>query len=380
MNHKLLTSVVFACTVLLLSSCHSSTVKISGRLVGSDCRTVYVEQETPLGQNRIDSAAVDAAGNYELQIKEVGSTPALYNLVCHSDRIPLFLAGGERVTVNSVGRVVQNYTVEGSPESELLRQFYQPFVAGLSRLNELASLSEQESLDNEGRLRIETAYKAEYLRIKREQLKFIITHQSSLAAVYALYQRLPGDVFLFNLDGDLIYYRMVADALEESYPESPYLPLLASEIARMESRINLVSSIAETGYPDLEMYDMFENKVRLSSLQGKVILVEFWSAERGNSNALNAELKELYAHYADRGFEIYQVGIDTSKQAWVTAVQEQRLPWISVSDFKGEASPSLGLYAVQKLPSNFLINREGVVIARDLYGEALEQALETQFK
>ena len=378
MNHRFITSVFCGC-VIFLTSCHSSTVKISGRLVGSDCRTVYVEQETQLGQTVIDSATVDSAGNFLLKIKEEDETPSLYNLVCNAGRIPLFLAGGDHVTINAVGRVLPNYTVQGSAESELLRQFYQPFVAGLARLDELASLSREEALNEEGLLRIETAYKAEYLRIKREQLKFIIEHQSSLAAVYALYQRLPGDVFLFNLDGDLIYYRMVADALEESYPQSPYLPLLASEIARMETRINLVSSIAETGYPDLEMLDMFGNKVRLSSLQGKVILVEFWSAERGNSNALNAELKELYDRYADRGFEIYQVGIDTSKQAWVTAVQEQRLPWISVSDFKGEASPALGLYAVQKLPSNFLINREGVVIARDLYGDALEKALEAQF-
>ena len=378
MNHRFITSVFCGC-VIFLTSCHSSTVKISGRLVGSDCRTVYVEQETQLGQTVIDSATVDSAGNFLLKIKEEDETPSIYNLVCNAERIPLFLAGGDHVTINAVGRVLPNYTVQGSAESELLRQFYQPFVAGLARLDELASLSREEALNEEGLLRIETAYKAEYLRIKREQLKFIIEHQSSLAAVYALYQRLPGDVFLFNLDGDLIYYRMVADALEESYPQSPYLPLLASEIARMETRINLVSSIAETGYPDLEMLDMFGNKVRLSSLQGKVILVEFWSAERGNSNALNAELKELYDRYADRGFEIYQVGIDTSKQAWVTAVQEQRLPWISVSDFKGEASPALGLYAVQKLPSNFLINREGVVIARDLYGDALEKALEAQF-
>lgn len=363
----------------LLTSCHSSTIKVSGRLVGADCQKVYMERETQLGQTVIDSAVVDNAGNFSLQIKGEEETPSLYNLVCNADRIPLFLVGGDRVTINSVGRVLPNYTVEGSSESELLREFYQPFVAGLARLDDLASQSRAQTLNEEGLLRIETAYKAEYLRIKREQLKFIIEHQSSLAAVYALYQRLPGDVFLFNLDGDLIYYRMVADALEESYPQSPYLPLLASEIARMETRINLVSSIAETGYPDLEMLDMFGNKVRLSSLQGKVILVEFWSAERGNSNALNAELKELYDRYADRGFEIYQVGIDTSKQAWVTAVQEQRLPWISVSDFKGEASPALGLYAVQKLPSNFLINREGVVIARDLYGDALEKALEAQF-
>ena len=64
-------------------------------------------------------------------------TPALYNLVCNGDKIPLFLQGGDRLTVSSVGRVVHNYTVEGSEGSELLRRFYQPFVAGMQRLDAL---------------------------------------------------------------------------------------------------------------------------------------------------------------------------------------------------------------------------------------------------
>lgn len=378
MNHKLFLPIVFT-VALLVSSCHSSSVKITGRLVGSDCRTVYIEQVTPLAQTIIDSALLDEAGNYRLDVPEVGTTPSLYNLICCCDRIPLFLRGGDRLTVNSAGRLVHNYTVEGSEESELLRQFYQPFVMGMQRLDALVS-SSQDSVTEEDLRRIRSDYRGEYLRIKREQLKFIVENKSSLAGVYALYQRLPGDAYLFNLDGDVIYYRMVADAVEESYPDSPYLPLLSSEIARMDARMNLTSSIAETGYPDVELADMFGHKVRLSSLEDKVILVDFWSAELGNSNAINAELKDIYARYADRGFEIYQIGIDTSKEIWIGAVQEQRIPWISVCDYRGKASPTLGLYNVQKLPSNVLIDREGTVVSRDLYGSALERALEAQFE
>lgn len=272
------------------------------------------------------------------------------------------------MTVSSVGRVVHNYTVEGSEESELLRRFYQPFVAGMQRLDALSSSPETYRMTDEEIRRIESEYWAEYRRIKHEQIKFIVEHKSSLAGVYALYQRLPGETYLFNLDGDVIYYRMVAEAIEERYPESSYLPLLASEIARMDARQNLMSNIAETNFPDVELPDMFGRKVRLSSLQGKVVLVDFWSAELGNSNAINAELKEVYAEYADRGFEIYQIGVDVSKDIWINAVQEQQLPWISVCDFRGRNSPALGLYNVQKLPANFLIDREGIVVARDLYG------------
>ena len=132
----------------------------------------------------------------------------------------------------------------------------------------LRSSPETYRMTDEEIRRIESEYWAEYRRIKHEQIKFIVEHKSSLAGVYALYQRLPGETYLFNLDGDVIYYRMVAEAIEERYPESSYLPLLASEIARMDARQNLMSNIAETNFPDVELPDMFGRKVRLSSLQG----------------------------------------------------------------------------------------------------------------
>lgn len=201
MRSRFFISIVFLAGALLAVSCHSSTVKISGRIVGSDCRMIYLEQVTPLAQTLIDSAQLDETGNYKLELCDVDRTPALYNLVCNGDKIPLFLQGGDRLTVSSVGRVVHNYTVEGSEESELLRRFYQPFVAGMQRLDALSSSPETYRMTDEEIRRIESEYWAEYRRIKREQIKFIVEHKSSLAGVYALYQRLPGETYLFNLDG-----------------------------------------------------------------------------------------------------------------------------------------------------------------------------------
>lgn len=364
----------------LTVACSSDRVRISGRMVGGGSRTVYLEEVTPLAQTVVDSALLDEAGGYRLELRNVGRTPSLYNLIYDGDKIPLFLCGGDRLTVSAAGRPVGNYTVEGSEESETLRLFYQPFVAGMARLDALAMRFDGSARgDGEAARRLKAEYRAEYLAVKREQLRFIVEHKSSLAAVYALYQRLPGDNSLFSPESDVIYYRMVADAVEERYPDSSYLPSLAGEIARMDARIDLVSNISEAGFPDVALPDMFGRTIRLGELEGKVVLVDFWSAELGNSNAINAELKELYARYADRGFEIYQIGVDRSKEQWIAAVQEQRLPWISVCDFRGAHSPALGLYNVRKVPTNFLIDREGTVVARDLYGVALERALETRF-
>ena len=125
---------------------------------------------------------------------------------------------------------------------------------------------------------------------------------------------------------------------------------------------------------------MYGNERSLSSLDGNVILVDFWSAELGNCNAINADLKEIYELYKPHGFRVYQVSADTSKVTWVTAVQAQRLPWISVCDFYGEMSPMLRAYNVRQLPTNYLIDRNGNIIAKNLYGKALESKLANIFK
>jgi len=354
-----------------LCGCRSPKVKISGRFVGTRTKTVYLEQATP--QRLVDSAVLDASGDYRIILREAASAPELYNLICDNERIPLLLGGGDRVEVNAMGSIIRNYTVEGSAESALLREFYQSYAEGIRRLDHLAGAYARSS--EASKTQAKQAYTDEYRRIKREQLRFIVQNKSSLAAVYALYQRLPGDPYLFNDESDVIYFRTVAEALRESYPESSLREALESDVEKMEARQTLLSSVRETTFPELEINDMYGKKIRLSDLRGKVILVDFWSAELGNSNALNAELKELYARYAAKGFEVYQVAVDRSKPLWINAVQEQGLPWISVSELQGQNSLACRLYNVGKLPANFLIDRQGIIVGQDLYGSSLERKL-----
>ncbi len=358
----------------MFCGCTSSTVRISGKFLGLNAQTVYLEQMSVAGQLLVDSVALASDGSYGFEVGNVPSTPTLYNVVYNNERIPLLVSGGEDVTVGSLGSVLKNYTVSGSTESELLREFNSEYIVGAMALAK--KMDEYAQAEESARPTIAQSYNALYRDVKRKQITFIIANKSSIAAIYALYQRLEGERYLVNADSDIIYFRTVADAVTESYPESPLLISLRNDVARMEAQASLLQSIEERNYPDIEADDMYGNKVRLSSLEGNVVLVDFWSAEIGNSNALNADLKEIYRKYEDRGFRVYQVSADTSKAAWIRAVQEQRLPWTSVCDFKGEASPIFGLYNVRRLPANYLIDRDGTIIGRDLYSTSLEKRLE----
>ena len=357
--------------LMTLASCQSSKVKISGRFVGSQADVVYLEQATALEQILLDSVKLGEDGRFDLRLDNVSNTPSLYNIIFDNERIPLLLTGGDDIEVNAAGKIARNYTVEGSLESELLREFNQNFIEGAIKLNGMISKYSDE-LSEEERKSLTKEYSKLYLDIKQQQLHFIVENKNRIAAVYALHQRLMNENYLFNGDSDVIYYRTVADAVAETYPESHYLPILRSQIARMDAQISLLSKVKEMNMPEIELPDMFGNNRTLSSLNGKVILLQFWSAAAGNSNAMNADLKELYAKYKDNGFEIFQVSFDRSKAVWINAVQEQKLPWISVCDLRGETSPTVGEYNVQNVPTSYLIDRDGQIVGKDLTSEKLE--------
>ena len=243
------------------------------------------------GQVLVDSVALASDGSYGFVVGDVPATPTLYNVVYNNERIPLLISGGEDVTVGSLGSVLKNYTVSGSTESELLREFNSEYIVGAMALSK--TMNEYAQAEESARAAIAQSYNALYRDVKRKQITFIVANKSSIAAIYALYQRLEGERYLVNADSDIIYFRTVADAVSESYPESPLLISLRNDVARMEAQASLLQNIEERNYPDIEADDMYGNKVRLSSLEGNVVLVDFWSAEIGNSNALNADLKEI---------------------------------------------------------------------------------------
>ncbi len=359
--------------VLGFVSCRNSDAVVSGKLIGVNIDKVYLEQSTSAGEKVVDSVALASDGSYRFALKNVASTPTIYHLVCRNERIPLLVKGGDDIALNSLGSVLANYTVSGSRESELLQAFNKGYVEGVRSLQQ--KMAEYGKADEQTKPEIARSYNAIYRQIKRDQISFIIANKQSLAAVYVLYQRLAGEVNLVDALSDLIYYRTVADAIEEVYPESPYLVKLRNDVARMDAQTSLLQSIKERDYPEIEAFDIYGNKQQLSSLAGSVILVDFWSAELGNSNALNADLKEIYARYADKGLRVFQVSLDTMKATWIKAVQEQDLPWISVCDFCGEKSPIVGNYNVRTLPTNYLIDRSGKIVGRNLYSKALESEL-----
>jgi len=369
-------SILLAALAILTVSC-GNRVKIKGCFAGAPDQNVSLEVVLPSKKEVVDSTLSDSRGRFLFRVALPDGQPTIYNLICKEQSIPLLVAPGERVKVSSIYGIGLNYTVSGSEESSRLRELGLIFFNGRFSLDSLRNLYASEEYDPR-RQALAQEYTRTYFRIKRKHINFIVENCRSLAAVYALYQRLPNDNTLFGGgDNDLIYYRMVADSVRLTYPDSPYLQALDKEIGSSASVAQkqqiLANKIKAVAHPDITMPDMYGKMHSLSSLEGKVVLLLFWSAAYGDAPLMNAELKELYTKYSGSGFEIFQVCVDTQKAPWVDAVQRQKLPWINVCDLKGMQSQAVMVYNFDRVPTAFLIDRRGDIVARDIFGEALDK-------
>lgn len=115
--------------------------------------------------------------------------------------------------------------------------------------------------------------------------------------------------------------------------------------------------------------------VRLSSLKGKVVLLDFWASWCGPCRTSNKSLVKLYAKYRSKGFEIYGVSLDESRSKWTHAIKQDKIAWIQVNDPGGWDASTAVQWGINAIPTSYLIDKDGKLLAMDLEGKDLEKAL-----
>ena len=128
--------------------------------------------------------------------------------------------------------------------------------------------------------------------------------------------------------------------------------------------------------PDFQQTDQGGKLISLSSIKGKYLLVDFWASWCGPCRRENPNVVKLYQQYKDKGFEILGVSYDAKKDRWEKAIIDDKLEWKQVSDLKGWKNATSELYGIKAIPSNLLIDKEGRIIAKNLFGKKLADKLQ----
>jgi thiol-disulfide isomerase/thioredoxin len=360
-------------------------VVIKGTIGNIKDGVVYLDQSDVDRSVVIDSATIKR-GRFKFTTDFPGPEFLQIRLATN-DFVGLLAVPGEKIILNfGTAPMVMNYTVAGSPGSELIRKLDQHLFTTKVKLDSLTriytSLTDEEIAARGAGL--EKAYINAIDSQRKYNIGFILENMSSLATIKALYQRIDENTYVLYQPRDLQFLKIVSDSLSVKYPVSRHVRALkenvTSELNQMYiNRLASMASNVKPGKADPFLPDPEGKMFSLTSLRGKYVLVTFWATTSENCIAELPLLKTLYSLYHSKGLEIYQVNLDADVNRWKNAVKFEELPWICVR----EENPDNPVYAmsmhITQVPANLLYDRDGNIINSNLFGRNLQIRLDQLF-
>ena len=370
---------VISMAAILVACNDSSDYKISGHISNAEGKYVYLDKLKVTATENVDSVKVDNKGEFEFTGDVHYPTFFLLKL-SEKNFITLLVDSSENVQVaGDAANFSRDYVVTGSEGSTLVQELNQHLSKTKHQMDSIRSLHVLFRTDP-NYPKMKKKWDDEYNEVVQKQIeysrKFITTHPFSMANVLALYQKFDDDNFVIQ---DLQSLKTAASALNSFYPESEHVKALYANtvtLMKEEQNAKMQKFIQEKGQnsPEIVLPNPDGKEIALSSLQGKYVLLQFWSAQDKGSRIMNPVLVELYKKYHRKGFEIYQVSVDENRYEWVDAIDKDKLSWINVGDMKGSKSALMN-YNIQTIPFNYLLDKDGAIIAKNIKGPTLDQVL-----
>jgi thioredoxin-related protein len=374
--------------VLISSACRKNSLfTVKGTIKESIQKNIYLQKVDINSTVLIDSSVINSKGSFRFRVKT--TEPDFYQ-VGYSDKdfITLLAEPGEKIQLSFNGySLSDNYIISGSKGSELVRILDLQLIKTKSKIDSLSTAYERADKEPDPEVK-KPLLEQEYLNLLKEQRKFniafIINNINSLASIKALYQRINDQTYVLYDTRDLQYLKIVSDSLKHHYPDSRHTKALVNDFEKEMNQLNarqlqqITRSLPETKLdPDLK--DINGKRIALSSLKGKYVLLAFWSSESRDCVSENFQLKEFYRIYNRKGFEIYQISLDEDESKWKTAVRYDELPWINTREDNPADPENARLFNVKVLPTNYLFDKQGKIVASNLHGKSLQLKLEQLF-
>lgn len=380
---------LFGLFAILIVACGKDTnVKITGAIKDASKTKVYLEQIDVSSRKVIDSTKINKNGEFSFGINV--DLPTFYALkFANNEQVTIIASPDEKIEVSGMyNDIKNNYWVDGSEHSLWIKllnfQLDRTITLTDSLKKSYQALPKEAAYDNQ---------REEYAKACEEAINkqinftrdFIIKHATSPASYYALYQKIDRNIGIMDEIEDLHYYKIVASSLSALYPESQYTKAIMNHLKKISQAIqnqHLVNMINNTegSLPDIKLPNVEGKEVSLLSLKNKLVVLDFGLITAKESQEYIKEMKVVYDKFKKQGVEIYMVCLDKNRLLWEEIIKQNNIDWICVWDEGALQSRAAATWNVKNIPANFIINQKKEIVGKNLYGNRLEDRLNTLLK
>lgn len=373
---------IFITSALIACSDKKPQFTVDGKISDADSLTLYLEKREIDKVTVLDSVKLNKGG--EFKFKELSTTyPEFYVLRLDGQVINFAVDSTESVKIESNRNTfATDYKIEGSDANLQIKNIT---LAQYKANDELSSLKQKfanKEINEEEYIQQIQEIANQY---KETAKKIMFYDLKSPAAYFAVFQKVDNYLFFDPYDkADNKLFAAVATSWDTYFKDSPRTPhlkdytLLAIKTIRQnkpisEDVINAATEVNSSEYYNIELPDANDKKISLSSLKGKVVLLDFTLYQTEDSPAYNIALNKLYNKFKPN-LEIYQVSFDSDLHFWKNAAVN--LPWIAVRDNESVNSNLIFRFNIQNLPSLFLLDRSGNIVKRILPTDNIEAEIQ----
>jgi thiol-disulfide isomerase/thioredoxin len=366
--------------IMAMTSCNSegngNKYTIDGTVKNPTGRVIYLEQLNMQKVTVIDTAQIDGSGHFHLSSS---AEKGFYRIRIDNSHMWLMLLENKPYKMELNCDSIMVYRIKGAPLNDEFQEGAKMITESQIKLQGMKNLFQQQQAQGVSNDVLQKL--ANDIEQTQQQFENEIKKRAAAAKdpILALYYTSFLRIEKYPEENKQIVERLQKEAPNSSYTKemsAQYSAMLqqikAQEMAQKAQGATAIGSVA----PDLAFSSPDGKTLKLSDLRGQIVLIDFWASWCRPCRMENPNVVAAYKKFKDKGFTIYSVSLDQNGDSWKAAIQQDGLLWpYHVSDLKGWQSEAARMYGVQSIPAQFLLDKDGKIIAKNLRGEQLEQKL-----